>query len=149
MASSGRVITVYVTTHITYRNSLYNIVHFRRFPVISGFRVSWDSRRPPGQRVLGVWLLNEVADSEFGHETASGHTTPRLIDGGEINREEGGRKYKIVTREYMAEGHDGFLPLKGKTYLIDDETGQLMSTLVRRYLLGESTVIVIVQYLIS
>ncbi len=44
--------------------------------------------------------------------------------------------YKIVTREYMAQGHDGFLPLKGNKYLVDDESGQLMSAIVRKYLLG-------------
>jgi 5'-nucleotidase len=27
-----------------------------RFPVIAGFRVEWDSRRPPGQRVLSIHL---------------------------------------------------------------------------------------------
>lgn len=37
----------------------------------------------------------------------------------------------------MAEGHDGFLALQGQKYLIDDENGQLMSNLVRKYLLGE------------
>jgi 5'-nucleotidase len=106
-----------------------------RFPVISGFRVSWDSRRPPGQRVLGVWLVNEAADGEQdqGHE----ESTPRLVDGDEIKRHRGGRKFNIVTREYMAQGHDGFLPLKGQQYLIDDESGQLASSVVRKYLLGE------------
>lgn len=38
----------------------------------------------------------------------------------------------------MAQGHDGFLALKGNKYLIDDEQGQLMSGIVRKYLLGES-----------
>ena len=45
--------------------------------------------------------------------------------------------YKIVTREYMAEGHDGYEALKGCKHLIDDENGKLMSALVRQYLLGE------------
>jgi 5'-nucleotidase len=46
--------------------------------------------------------------------------------------------YRIVTREYMAAGHDGYEALKGKQYLIDDENGVLMSSIVRRYLLGKS-----------
>ena len=50
----------------------------------------------------------------------------------------GGRMYRIVTREYMAQGHDGFVPLKGQKYLVDDESGQMMSTIVRKYLLGTS-----------
>lgn len=45
--------------------------------------------------------------------------------------------YKIVTREYMAEGHDGFESLKGSKYLVDDEGGQVMSAIIRKYLLGE------------
>ena len=38
----------------------------------------------------------------------------------------------------MAEGHDGFVALKGQKFLVDDESGQMMSTLVRKYLLGPS-----------
>ncbi len=106
----------------------------RRFPVVSGMRVSWDSRREPGQRVLGVWLSKEVEDSV--HDGSSGRSTPRLVDAFPIERVEGGRKYSVVTREYMAQGHDGFLPLKRNRYLVDDEVGQVMSTLVRKYLLG-------------
>ncbi|KAG5645876.1 hypothetical protein DXG03_005023 [Asterophora parasitica] len=107
-----------------------------RFPVISGFRVSWDSRRKPGNRVRGVWLLQERAESENDAENDKGTSTPVLIDGEPIARSATGRKYKIVTREYMAEGHDGFMAFKGKPYLVDDETGQLFSSLVRKYLLG-------------
>ncbi|KAI1790780.1 Metallo-dependent phosphatase [Ganoderma leucocontextum] len=138
-----------------------------RFPVISGFRVSWDSRRPSGQRVLGVWLLQEQSSGSTCNSgsstpttpTQSGYaspqrgasassstssllqntanqSTPTLVDGEPIRRVKGGRMYKIVTREYMAQGHDGFLPLKGNKYLVDDESGQLMSAIVRKYLLG-------------
>jgi len=63
----------------------------RRFPAISGFRVEWDSRKVPGRRVLGVWLLKPGFEEEI--------------------RREGGRKYKILTREYLAQGHDGYEPL--------------------------------------
>lgn len=144
-------------------------IPFRRFPVISGFRVSWDSRRPPGQRVLGVWLLQEQSSGSTSNSgastpttpTQSGYASPRqtgsasssasnllqnaaanqstptLVDGEQIKRVRGGRMYKIVTREYMAQGHDGFLPLRGNKYLVDDESGQLMSAIVRKYLLGK------------
>ena len=73
--------------------------------------------------------------SNLVQNTAS-QSTPTLVDGEPIQRVKGGRMYKIVTREYMAQGHDGFLPLKGKKYLVDDESGQLMSAIVRKYLLG-------------
>jgi len=46
--------------------------------------------------------------------------------------------YRVVTREYLASGHDGYDMLKGNKYLIEDEGGQMMSTVVRKYLLGES-----------
>lgn len=56
----------------------------------------------------------------------------------EVKREKGGRMYKVVTREYLASGHDGYDMLKGNRYLIEDEGGQMMSTVVRKYLLGKS-----------
>jgi len=102
-----------------------------RFPVISGFRVSWDSRRPPGQRVLGVWLL----DHRSGGVSDLGEGVELTVDE-EVKRETGGCKYNIVTREYMAQGHDGFQSLKGQRYLVGDEEGQLMSAIVRNYFLG-------------
>lgn len=61
---------------------------------------------------------------------------PLLTDIAEVKREKGGQKYKIVTREYMAQGYDGFAALKGQKYLVDDESGQIMSAIVRKYLLG-------------
>jgi 5'-nucleotidase len=93
-----------------------------RFPVISGLHICWDSTKPPGQRVKSLDLI------ENGQESSN--------DIHAIERKQGGKLYKIVTREYMAQGHDGFEALKGCSYLIDDESGQMMSTLVRRYLMG-------------
>lgn len=58
----------------------------------------------------------------------------------EIKREEGGKKYAIMTVDYMAEGHDGYDCMKGSNYIINDEEGQIMGTLIRSYLLGLSTV---------
>jgi 5'-nucleotidase len=108
--------------------------------VITGFRVSWDSRRPPGQRVLGVWLLEDLSDDESVVSNDNGLVTPALKDGEVISRDDNEAKYKIVTREYMAQGHDGFTPLSGNKYLIDDESGQITSTIVRKYLLGPSVI---------
>lgn len=98
-------------------------------------RVSWDSRKEPGQRILEIWLTKEMEDSIRDGQT--GYSTPRLIDSEPILRTKGKKQYKIVTREYMAQGHDGFSALHGRRYLIDDEVGQPMSTVVRKYLLGE------------
>ncbi|OAX32330.1 Metallo-dependent phosphatase [Rhizopogon vinicolor AM-OR11-026] len=99
-----------------------------RFPIISGFRVSWDSQRPAGQRVLGIWLQKDVANPKSNGVA--------VVDGDEIKPDKEGKKYKIVTREYLAQGNDGYSALIGHNYLIDDETGQIMSSIVRKYLLG-------------
>lgn len=105
----------------------------RIFPIVSGFRVSWDSRRLPGTRVLGVWLLQEAP---IASPESPGSGTPALIDGEFVERVKHGRMYKIVTREYMATGHCGYTALLGHNYLIGSEDGKPMSSLVREYLLG-------------
>ena len=87
--------------------------------------MTWDSRRDPGGRVLGVWLLKP----NFSSKQASFQEEP-------IERVAGGRKYKIVTREYMAQGHDGFSMLTKGQLLIDHESGAIMSSIVRKYMLG-------------
>ena len=55
-----------------------------------------------------------------------------------VKKERGERVYTLVTREYMADGHDGFLPLKSCHRVIDEECGSLMSSIVRKYFLGKS-----------
>ena len=59
-----------------------------------------------------------------------------------IERVAGGRKYKIVTREYMAQGHDGFSMLTRGQLLIDHESGAIMSSIVRKYMLGRLNTLV-------
>ena len=116
--------------------------------MVSGFRVIWDSRCPPGQRVISVHLDPEIGESTSDTPThTSGAGTPagpvaanvNQDPTDEVKREKGGRMYKVITREYLASGHDGYVVLKGNKYLIEDEGGQMMSTVVRKYLLGEST----------
>ncbi|KAF8163115.1 Metallo-dependent phosphatase-like protein [Crassisporium funariophilum] len=103
-----------------------------RFPAISGLRVSWDSRKEPGHRVLGIWLL---ASSKGNKENKSSY-----VEEVPVKRETGGRTYKLVTREYMAQGHDGFAALTRGKWLIDHECGSIMSSIVRKYLLGSQFV---------
>ncbi|KAG8923519.1 hypothetical protein FRC00_006159 [Tulasnella sp. 408] len=123
-----------------------------RFPIVAGFRVEWDSRRPAHQRIIGIWeerIQNESgaeSDSDdaasIHSEHASGTSTPvqkhKACKGDPVSREPGGKLYKIVTRDYMATGHDGYEVLKDCKYVggIDDEHGQIMSAIVRKYLLG-------------
>lgn len=108
----------------------------------------WDSRRPPGQRVISVHLDPEISESTTGAstDTSATPTQSASIDVGqgleeEVRREKGGRMYKVVMREYIATGHDGYDVFKGNKYLIESEGGQMMSTIVRKYLLGESTLV--------
>jgi len=101
-----------------------------RFPVVSGLRISWDTRRQPGERVIGIWLLLEEENGRNNENGVHLNLEPVL-------RVKGGRKYRIVTREYMVDGHDGYEALRGSRQLIDHECGELMSSIVRRYLLGE------------
>ncbi|KAF7344288.1 Metallo-dependent phosphatase [Mycena venus] len=100
-----------------------------RFPSISGLRVSWDSRKPAGQRVLGIWLLAD-ADGKLGPDGK-----PVLVDKEEVLRTST-RKYLIMIGEYMWEGGDGYDVLKGKKLAIPSENGQAMSALIRKFLLG-------------
>ncbi|KAJ3515958.1 hypothetical protein NLJ89_g1419 [Agrocybe chaxingu] len=99
-----------------------------RFPAVSGFRVSWDSRKEPGNRLLGIWVLRP------------NNGQPDKVEEEEVKRETDGRKYRLVTREYMAQGHDGFLALTRGKWLIDHECGSMLSTIVRRYFLGSQFV---------
>ncbi|KAJ1307540.1 hypothetical protein OPQ81_001637 [Rhizoctonia solani] len=97
-----------------------------RFPIVSGIRVEWDSRLAPGNRVKGIWLAQQEIGSDGSVRSEKGQAVER----------DASHTYRIVTREYMAAGHDGYDVLKGKPFLIDDENGVIMSSIVRRYLLG-------------
>ncbi|KAF8906004.1 Metallo-dependent phosphatase-like protein [Gymnopilus junonius] len=105
-----------------------------RFPSIAGFRVEWDSRKSPGERVTGIWVMtpasqtqdNKLNDMQYNKEP--------------VKKESGDRKYTIVTREYMAQGHDGFTALTRGKVLIDGECGSTLSTIVRKYLLASKFV---------
>ena len=73
---------------------------------------------------------------------SSGHHTKLLLPESptvyeQVKREQGGKKYVVMTRKYMSEGHDGFECLAVQKYVIDETSGQTMSAVVRKYLLGE------------
>ena len=91
--------------------------------------MTWDSRKDPGSRILGVWLLKPKISGK------------QAFDEEPIERVAGGRKYKIVTREYMAQGYDGFSALTKGQVLIGHEGGIIMSSIVRNYLLGRINIL--------
>ncbi|PPQ69860.1 hypothetical protein CVT26_014137 [Gymnopilus dilepis] len=103
-----------------------------RFPSISGFRVEWDSRKAPGQRVSDIWLVTTQVNGSGAGAVQRGEEP--------VKNESGGKKYIIVTREYMAQGHDGYTALTKGRVLIDGECGSTLSTIVRKYLLASKFV---------
>jgi 5'-nucleotidase len=94
--------------------------------------LTWDSRRDPGSRVLGMWLLKPKFCSKEASFQADEEPIERVV---------GGRKYKIVTAEYMARGRDGFSMLTKGKLLIDHESGATMSSIVRKYMLGRVNIL--------
>ncbi|EPQ31763.1 uncharacterized protein PFL1_01095 [Pseudozyma flocculosa PF-1] len=95
-----------------------------RFPQVAGIKVQWDSRKPPGKR---------LREGEGGYSVTIHRPALRIRGPLEMDK-----TYRVVTREYLAEGYDGFEALKRGREVVDHENGQLMSAIVRRFLLGAS-----------
>ncbi|KAI9597622.1 Metallo-dependent phosphatase-like protein [Syncephalis fuscata] len=81
-----------------------------RFPHVSGCRVVYEPTAPAGSH-------------------------PTLARPGEVELDLD-HMYKVCTRYYLACGNDGYEPLKGCEFLVDDENGILISTLLRKFFLG-------------
>ncbi|TXT08774.1 hypothetical protein VHUM_02902 [Vanrija humicola] len=122
-----------------------------RFPVVSGLAVDWDHTKPPGKRINSIHLTkhshkhddSENPDDYIDYESSLRGAAievkrPGLKLGAEIKNETGGRTYYVITRQYMADGFDGFEALKDRKFVIDDETGQSMSNIIRSFLLGSA-----------
>ncbi|KAJ9115326.1 hypothetical protein QFC24_007035 [Naganishia onofrii] len=127
-----------------------------RFPVIAGLRVKWDHTKPPGQRLISVHLVKSPAPN--GDDPEDEYENPEdlvkffeqedgtrvevrqrvAVLGEEIKRDDTGRIYRVITRNYMAEGYDGFEALKNRKFIVDDDNGQIMSSIVRSFLLGSA-----------
>ncbi|KAJ9106431.1 hypothetical protein QFC21_001577 [Naganishia friedmannii] len=126
-----------------------------RFPVIAGLRVKWDHTKSPGQRIASVHLVKSAAPN--GDDPEDEYENPEdLVKffeqedgtrvevrqraaalGEEIKRDDTSRTYRVITRNYMAEGYDGFEALKNRKFIVDDDNGQIMSSIVRSFLLGK------------
>ncbi|ODN74799.1 hypothetical protein L202_07114 [Cryptococcus amylolentus CBS 6039] len=124
-----------------------------RFPIISGLAVKWDHKRPPNNRVISIHkLVQPIRETDDDWEDPEDMVdfreqedgtrvvvkNRRLKLGEEVKNEEGGRMYKVITRDYMAQGFDGFEPLKNRKFIVDDENGQIMSSILRSFLLGSA-----------
>mgnify|MGYP001761135584 FL=1 len=123
-------------------------------------QVIWDSRRPPGKRVVSVHLLKQPFD---GANECSTHLRTKIRnmykyskdqesvddDVVMVHREQPqikepldlNKTYKVVTRDYLSQGNDGYEALTRGRYIVDDELGQLMSSIVRKFLLGATYIL--------
>jgi len=130
-----------------------------RFPQVGGLSIVWDSRKPPGKRLVEVHLLEDAhlfdsnglkknEDEEpkkssiaFEPSQEGGYLIdvrrPNICKGEKLQMD---KVYRVCTREYMADGHDGYEALSRGTAIIDHESGALMSTQVRKFLLGASLI---------
>lgn len=87
-----------------------------RFPQVSGIQFCFDPSKPPMQRCSEVMIGGKPAVS--------------------------GKAYKLVTRDYMVRGKDGFTSLMleedGGTArsIVGNETGMLLSVLLRQYFMS-------------
>ncbi|WVQ75350.1 hypothetical protein IAR50_004969 [Cryptococcus sp. DSM 104548] len=127
-----------------------------RFPIVSGLAVKWDHKRPPNNRVISIHQLvqptrtteddwedpEDMVDFREQEDGTRVIVKNRKLKLGEevknVKSEEGGRMYKVITRDYMAQGYDGFEPLKNRKFIVDDENGQIMSSILRSFLLGSA-----------
>ncbi|OCF34141.1 hypothetical protein I316_04090 [Kwoniella heveanensis BCC8398] len=122
-----------------------------RFPIVSGLVVRWDHSRPPGSRILSIHQLQQeekdddeienpqdfvdFSEQEDGTRVVVKHK--KLALGEEVKRDNS-KIYRVITRDYMAQGYDGFEALKHRRFIVDDENGQIMSSILRSFLLGSS-----------
>ncbi|WVW79106.1 hypothetical protein I302_101071 [Kwoniella bestiolae CBS 10118] len=123
-----------------------------RFPIVSGLAVRWDHTRPPNQRVISVHKLTHPKKDEddeienpqdfidFKEQDDGTRVVVRQkkLELGEEIKRDSKKIYRVITREYMALGFDGFTDLKDRKYIVDDENGQIMSSILRSFLLGSS-----------
>ncbi|BEJ13733.1 hypothetical protein CspHIS471_0309070 [Cutaneotrichosporon sp. HIS471] len=123
-----------------------------RFPIVAGLAVEWDHRKPPGQRIDSIHLTVQETEHKDDEYDPSAEVTfleqpdgtrievkqAKVKLGEEVKNLEGGRTYYVITREYMANGFDGFGALKDRRMIIDHEVGQSMSSIIRSFLLGSS-----------
>ncbi|CAG8708901.1 7943_t:CDS:2, partial [Dentiscutata heterogama] len=105
-----------------------------RFPIVSGLKIEYNRNAEPGDRLRNVWLTERQVDDEGEDENISDDPGPHRI----IGKLDMQKTYTVCTRAYLASGSDGYKAFAEPTtqYLVDDENGMILSTLVRRYFIG-------------
>lgn len=109
--------------------SLFNR-RIRRFPIVGGMEVEWDSRRPPGQRVLSVQLVSHHKRSRSRSSPFTQPLSSSSSDGEETNEEEE-EDVKVITK---ADGVEVKVRLgkKGVREPIERKEGGRLYTVVTR-----------------
>lgn len=80
-----------------------------RFPQVSGITFAFDAKKPPGKRIEPKFV--KVGDEYVEKE----------------------RKYRLVTKAYIADGKDGYDCLEECKRLIDDENGPTLTYAVQNH----------------
>lgn len=78
-----------------------------RFPQVSGIRFTFDASRPAGSRVLTATIRGKPLDPA--------------------------QQYTLATKPYLTEGKDGYDSLAGHPWVVDQEHGVMITTLIRNY----------------
>ncbi len=111
-----------------------------RFPIVSGLKIEYNPKAEPGSRLRNVWFTerrqptpmeeNGVDNDDDGSEGPGPYDI--------IGKLDFQKTYTVCTRNYMSSGYDGFTALAqpNTQFVIDDENGILLSTLIRRYFIG-------------
>ncbi len=85
-----------------------------RFPQVSGLKFVYDTKAPPGSRLLEVEVGGKPLDPA--------------------------RRYRLATNDYIARGGDGYAVLKGAKRLIDASGAKLMATMVMDFIAARESV---------
>jgi len=87
-----------------------------RFPQISGIRFIYNPNLPPMKRIISCQVQKNQS---------------ALFQDIDLNE-----MYTVATREYMARGKDGYTSLLTGEFIVDNENGLIISTLLRRFFRG-------------
>ncbi|CAG8461109.1 11978_t:CDS:2, partial [Acaulospora morrowiae] len=118
-----------------------------RFPIFSGLKIEYNPKAEPFHRLRNVWLTERRSSSteDVGNDEGDTINTvdadiddedpgPHII----IGKLDMNKTYTVCTRAYMAAGYDGYKALAQPEtqFVIDEENGVILSTLIRRYFIG-------------
>ncbi|CAB4398555.1 unnamed protein product [Rhizophagus irregularis] len=104
-----------------------------RFPVVSGLKIEYNPNAEPEHRLRNVWLTEKSPHTTGESVVESDYEKPNIIEKLDLHK-----IYTVSTRNYMASGYDGYTAFAqpNTQYLVDEENGIILSTLIRRYFLG-------------